>query len=224
MTLAVLKRHFKIAIFLGLVLVYGIGAFFLGKLGIPESLKRLKDTQGENRSLDSKVDKPIPASDVTSAKVIHASVKLCSNSTLGFEIIYPKDWFTTYSAEDQKCLYFAPYSFVIPNNQEKPQVPINVEVENPENWSQALKFAENPNDFQNIVKTESLEINSQPANKVVGESTGQGAQVKGFKKITYLVFDPSRPLVFTYQQTDEKEDVGEMEKILDSMVLSLKFN
>lgn len=223
MTLAVLKTHFKIVIIFGLILSYGTGAFFLGKLGLPDSLKSLKSSR-ENRLLESKVDKPIPASDVTSAKVIPASVKQCANATLGFEIVYPKDWFTTYSTEDQKCLYFAPYSFVIPISEDKPQVPIKIEVENPQNWAQALKFAQNPNDFQNIIKTESLDINSRPTNKVHAESTGQGYQAKGFKKLTYLVFDPARPLVLTYQQNDEKEDASQMEQILESMVSSLKFN
>lgn len=208
---------------MGLIVLYGSGAFLLGKLGLPDNLKP-NNSSKKNNLLESKVDRPIPATDITSAKIIPASVKQCANSTLGFEIVYPKDWFTTYSSEDQKCLYFAPYSFVIPNNHNKPQVPITVTVENPENWSMAQKFAQNPNDFQNILKSEILNINSRPVNKMVAESTGEGSQPKGFKKLTYMVFDPKIPLILIYQQNEEKEDVGQMEIILESMASSLTFN
>lgn len=226
MTLSAFRSRLKIAIIVILFIVYGTGSFIVGKYSnlFSEKIVGSFNKQPSKSNLNSPVDKPEPAADVTSVKVISSSVKLCTNTIVGFEVAYPKDWFTTYGSDDEKCLFFAPYSFVIPKGEKDKQfTPIKIEVAQAQDWAQIIKFAANPNDFQNVVTTENLDINSRPAQIVKAITTGTGSLPKNFNMVTYLVFDSKSPLILTYQQSDEKEDTKQMEETLKVIVESLKY-
>lgn len=226
MTLSAFRLRLKIAVLITLLIVYGIGSFAVGKYSNFNSEKIIgyfRKQQSQNK-FNTPVDKPEPAADVTSAKVISSSVKLCTNTVAGFEVAYPKDWFTTYGTDDEKCLFFAPYSFVIPKDEKDKQfTPIRIEVAQAQDWAQVIKFAANPNDFQNVITTENIDINSKPAQIIKAITTGFGSLPKNFKKVTYLVFDSKSPLILTYQQSDEKEDTMQREETLKVIVNSLKY-
>ena len=203
--------------------LFGLGSFYAGKItnsGLPKFLQKEKNT---NTEVNSPIEKSIPASDVKSEEVIGTSVKLCSNTVYAFQLAYPKDWFTTYDKQEQQCTFFAPYSFVVPASLDTPFVPIIVEVIEPADWQGAVKFASNPNDFQNVISAQNLEIDARPVVKVVAKSTSEGALARNLTKITYLVFDAQHPLIFKYEQTDEKENVQEQTEALEELVGSLKF-
>ena len=222
MTLLNFKNRLKIGFIVTFLALYGFGSYLFGKYAQPKDIFKIKDKSEEERQ-DKSFEQPQPYSDIQSGKVISSFVKLCSNTVYGFEVSYPKDWFTTYNSDTRQCTYFAPYSFVMPQVVENDFVPIKIEVVASEDWSATVKLFENPNDFQNVLSTKNIEISNRSVEKVEATSTGGGIIPRGFVKISYLVFNATNPLIITYQQLDGKENPEEYKKILDDMVLSLRY-
>lgn len=179
-----------------------------------------RDTEN---SISAPIESPLPYADIQSGAVISSSVKLCSNMTYGFEVSYPNDWFTTYNTEDQKCLFFAPYSFVVPQDTHDSFVPIKIEAVNPDDWPGVVKFYENPNDFQNVISNKNIEINGQSIRQIEAVLTGFGEGAKGLVKLTYLVFNSKTPIAFVYEQTNGDENAEKNKRILEDIVRSLRY-
>lgn len=221
MTLSKFKNNLKVVLIVATLLAYGVGSYHLGKLQkIPDVLK----VKGEKdqRKIDSPVDFPVPFADTQSQTITASFVRLCSNTVHGFELSYPKDWFTTYNSEDQRCLYFAPYSFVLPQEVSDFSAPIEVEVIKIEDWAASSKFYENPNDSFNVLSAENVQIGNLAAKKVEAQATGSGKISQGFVRTTYLIFGTT-PLAITYTQQDAGEDTKAAKQTLEEMAKSLKF-
>ena len=90
-------------------------------------------------------------------------------------------------------------------------------------WSNLQKLYFNPNDFQNIVSVENKEIEGKPVTKVRSSTTGNGSTKQGFLSIAYLIFDTDRPVVISYQQLDETEDIRKMEERIDEIASSFRY-
>lgn len=203
------------------LVAYGGVAYQVGKLQkIPDILK-VKGTSNQ-KTIDSPVNSPVPFADTQSQTITASFVRLCSNTTNGFELSYPKDWFTTYNTEDQRCLYFAPYSFVLPQDVSDFNSPIEIEVIKIEDWQTASKFYENPNDSVNIKSSENVQIANFFTKKIEALATGSGQIPQGFTKTTYLIFASENPLAITYTQQNASEDTKAAKQVLEEMVKSLK--
>ena len=107
------------------------------------------------------IETSIPHADIQSGVVISSFAKLCSNTVYSYQLAYPKDWFTTFNTEPQKCSFFAPFSFVVPQNIDSPFVPVSIEVIKSEDWLQTSKFYQNPNEFQNVISVQNIQINEK---------------------------------------------------------------
>ena len=223
MTLANFKKNSKLITILACLMIYGAISFFIGKDYSKLAFFLKGNPKEDDQIPQNSIERPQPYSDTQSGSVISSYVKLCSNTQFRFEVSYPRDWFTTYDSEDQKCTYFAPFSFVINAKTANSLIPIRIEIVKIEDWLDTVKFYENPNDFQNIQASQNLLISDKSIKKIKAISTGGGATPQGFIKISYLVFDTESPLVVYYEQHDAKENVGEYEKIIEEMVASLKF-
>ena len=202
-------------------LAYGAASYSLGKINANNNLNQVKGISTKIK--EDPIEKPLPYNDVQSSKVIGSSVKLCSNTTFGFEISYPNDWFTTYNSNESQCTFFAPFTFVIPQSVEDNLTPIKIAVINSADWENTLKFYENPNEFRNVKSVQNIDINSRLIKKVETESTGYGNLPKGLISLYYLVFDAKNPLIIAYTQKDDKENVDQNETVLKEMAQSLKF-
>ncbi|MBI2040425.1 hypothetical protein HYT18_05135 [Candidatus Microgenomates bacterium] len=223
MTLTSFKHHLKLSGILILLICYALGFYLLGKYSVFGNIVKFKEnTSGGKNSLERPVESPVPYADIQSGKVISSFVKLCSNTFWGYELAYPKDWFTTYNNDSQKCVFFAPYSFVVPADTSFFISPIRIEIINTADWQETLKFYQNPNDFQNVLSSESIQINDRPVQKIKATTTENGQLSRGFTKITYLIFDSEIPIAIVYQQLDEKEDVKLFEDVLLEMAGSLR--
>lgn len=223
MTLSNFKKNSKLSVLSVLLLLYG-GIFYL--LGTSQSsvVNFIRDNFRQNqKTVENSIERPLPYADTQSGSVISSYVKLCSNTFYGFELSYPKDWFTTYDSEDQKCTLFAPFSFVINTKADNVLIPIRVEVVSIDQWLDTVKFYENPNDFQNIQTTQNILLNDKSVKKIEAISTGFGLIPKGLKKISYLILDSETPLVIYYQQNDPTEDTKNYEKIVEELVGSLRY-
>lgn len=230
LTLSSLKFRFKLSLVLILLTVYGVGAYSVGKYASikekvhdAQNLLKIQGVATKSSKLDSPIESPAPYNDSQDASILASYVKLCSNTTYSFEVAYPKDWFTTFNTQEQNCTFFAPFSFVVPQVADGDFVPIKIEVVSADQWLDNRKFHQNPNDFLNVVSSQNIEIAGKSVEKIKAVSTGAGKLQKGLEKVTYLVFDAKSPLIFTYQQLDEKEDVASYEKVLEDMVVSLKY-
>lgn len=217
--------RFRIKIFLAsfIFVFYSLGIFALGRYANFQDLLKVKGVTSQNNEEDNSFEKPLPFADVQSGEIISSHVKLCSNTVYSFEIAYPKDWFTTYNTDNQKCTLFAPFTFVIPQNPEIDFVPIKLEVIESNQWQTTVKFYTNPNEFQNIISVKNFELNGKSVQKVESTSTDTGEIAKGLLRIVYLVFDSQNPLVLSYQELDEKEDVELNKKILQEMAESFRY-
>lgn len=222
MTLSSLKYRLKIVVIGILLIIYGVGFFIIGKHSKVNEIQKIKESSTNGQDQDS-IERPQPYADSQTGQIISSYVKLCSNTFDGYEVAYPKDWFTTYNSESSKCSFFAPYSFIIPQVIENDFVPIKIEIIKIDQWQNSLKFSENPNDFQNIISVKNLEINGRSVEKVEAATTGKGVIPQGFVKTTYLIFDSTKPLVISYQQLEAKEDVTKNLDVLEEMVDSLRF-
>lgn len=210
------------------LVVYGVGSYVLGATGLlPKFTKlqnelKVKGTE-DKKTIENPIDSPVPFTDTQSNSIESSMIKHCSNTKVGFEVVYPQDWFTTYNTDDQKCTFFAPYSFTVPQSTDNFSVPVKLEIHTPEEWPGVIKFYENPNDFQNVISTQNIEINGKAIEKITATTTGSGLTAKGLQKVSYLYMDSNHPLVFSYQQADEKEDASKNEKVLEDMVRSVKY-
>lgn len=193
-----------------------------GRISQGFSLNYFKKAKIQNKIVQP-TDTNLPYADNQSSNVISSFVKLCSNTSYSFEVSYPKDWFTTYNSDNQKCTYFAPYSFVIPQNLDLPFVPIQIEVIPSEKWLETVKFHQNPNDFQNVLSSQNMQINDKSAVLVKAETTGNGSVQKGLVILSYLIFNSNNPVILSYHQIDQKENTKLYEDILSQMASSLSF-
>lgn len=230
MTLSSFKKQSKLSVLFILLAAYGVLSFSLGLslnsgylTKIKETLFVKKETSKNKSTLARPVEPSLPDSDEQSGSVIGSFVKLCSNASYSFEVSYPKDWFTTYNGEEDKCTYFAPYSFTIYADPEANNVPVKIEIVTPDEWGNTVKFYENPNDFQNVISSQNIEIGGRSVQKIKAQTTGQTSLERGLIKISYLVFNSRLPLVFTYQQLSDKDDIASFEKNLEDMVRSLNY-
>lgn len=230
MTLTSFKNRSKLSLLVVLMLLYGLSAFLLGlseKNGYLGKVKNIfyanRNTNRNKSTLAVPIDSTESLSGKQSGSVIGSYVKLCSNTDYSFEISYPKDWFTTYNSDEEKCTYFAPFSFTLLSDPNANTLPIKIEVAKPENWEATVKFYENPNDFQNILSSQNIEINGKSVLKIRAQIKSDGEARSGFTKTSYLVFNFRLPLVFTYQQIAESDNVQEFEKNLEDMVRSLNY-
>ncbi len=195
-------------------------AFTVGKIAAGDNQKV------EGVSTDSQenvLEKPLPISDIQSTEILAKSLNFCSNTTHGFEIAYPSDWFTTYNTQDQQCTFFAPYSFIVPQFVDEDFVPINLEVFSSENWLSYVSFYENPNDFYNIISSNNIEVNGRLVREIETQTTQEGHLPRGFTAVHYLLFDGEKPIRLSYHQLDEKEDILAMRTVLKEMIDSLKY-
>jgi hypothetical protein len=150
-TLKSLQSKLKVISVVLLLGFYGVALFALGRITtLPELLK-------VQHPKTSQIEKPVealpPYTDTQEGSVISSFVKLCSNTVYAFELSYPKDWFTTYGSEEQKCTFFAPYSFVVPQDATNFQVPVKIEVVQSPDWAETTKFYTNPNELQNVLSS-----------------------------------------------------------------------
>lgn len=229
MTLTSFKNRSKLGFLILVLFLYGLSAFFLGLseksgyLGKVKNILSLKDSESNKSTLAVPINSNLPSSEEQSGSVIGSYIKLCSNSFYSFEVSYPKDWFTTYTSDEEKCTFFAPFAFTVLNNPEANVIPIKIEVSTPENWEATVKFYENPNDFQNILSSQNLEINGKSVLKIKARIISQEEPKGGFIRTSYLVYNFRLPLIFTYQQISEKDNIEEFEKNLEDMVRSLNY-
>lgn len=227
MTLSSFKKNSKFPILITFIVAYGAISYFLGRVDFLKNLQfdSIPKTKGEatQSNLNKPIDSPVPFADSQSTSIISSYIKRCSNTKLGFEVSYPKDWFTTYNTEDQRCTYFAPYSFTVPQDTSSFAVSVKIEIYNPEDFTGAQNFYENPNDFQNIISDQNVEINGKAVQKIKATTTGSGLIPKGLAIISFVYPDPELPMVLTYQQQGTQEDSAQMEKILEDVVRSVTY-
>ena len=222
MNLADFKKNLKFAAVAVFLMVYAASFYFLGKNSTSIDLTKVKGKSTE-KIIKSPVESPVPFSDTQTAVITSSYVKLCANTIYSFEIAYPKDWFTTYGADDQKCSYFAPYSFVLPYDTSNFTTTIRIIVTNTDEWLGATKFYENPNDFQNVISVKNVEVNGKSARRIEAETTGANFEQKGLFKISYLISASDKPVIISYQQASKDEDVAANTKILEEMVSSFRY-
>lgn len=225
MTLTNFKNNLKVAVFSVLFLLYTGTIFYIGiqtKSGAETDTNLGKKLDSNAQST---IQDPQGSALSQSARVLSSFVKLCSNTTVGFEVAYPKDWFTTYNNPNSQCMFFAPYSFVLPESTQSAGeiTPITITIEHVEEWENTVKLYQNPNDLYSVVDSENLQINGRSAIKVQSTTTGSGSLPRGFRRITYLIFDSNTPTILTYKQLEENADISTDEYLLEDMVSSLKF-
>jgi len=221
LTLGIFKTRIKQITIVSALFVYGLTAFLLGRVTVKNNFIDFK------KSKSSEVIRPVetspPNTDIQSGAVISSFAKLCSNTVYSFEIVYPKDWFTTFNTEPEKCTFFAPFSFVVPQDITDFSIPIKIEVVKSDNWLQTAKFYQNPNEFQNVISVQTIQINEKSVQKIEAQTTGKGFLSRGFTIIRYLIADSNTPLVISYQQLNEKENTKMYEDALSEMISSLNF-
>lgn len=222
MTLASFKKNLKLTLAIVFLTVYGLGFYLLGKSSNIVDVLKVKGTS-ERNVIESPLESPVPFADTQTSTITASYVKLCANTVHGFELSYPKDWFTTYNTDQEKCNFFAPYSFIIPQETSNFVVPIRLEIIKPEDWLGSVKFYETPNDFQNITSSQTVEIDGKSVKLIEATSTGQDQTSRGYAKTTYMIFDGANPIVIHYVQTQENENVAESKKVLEEMVSSIRY-
>lgn len=220
MTLDSFQKLLKLAFLTFMLVAYGGLTFYLGK----NFKKPTPKVQGIKQNvIKAPIDSPVPFADAQSTNLIGSYVKICANTTYAYEVSYPKDWFSSYNQDQEKCQFFAPYSFVVPKDTANFKIPIKLEIIRLDDWETTVKFHENPNDFYNVLTVENVEIVGRPAKKIESQSTPLSPE-QGMTKTTYLVFDNQKPLIATYQQISKDEDPSQGKQVLYEMVRSLKFN
>lgn len=230
MTLSSFKNRSKLGLVAALLILYAGTFFVLGKYTSHEQISQLEDllrVKGAKQTQKSTPgpDSPVPYADSQSSQTVASFVKLCANTNYSFEVSYPKDWFTTYNTEDEKCTSFAPYAFTVPltYSAESAFVPIRIEIANIGSWDETSSFWENANDFHNVESVQNIDVGGHSVKRVKAQTTGAGQIPKGYAKISYLYFNSQVPIVATYQQTQADENVQERERILEDIVKSFKY-
>lgn len=222
MTLANFKKSLRLALAIAFLSVYGLGFYLLGRNSDIVEVLKVKGTSTRS-VIETPLESPVPFADTQTSTVTGGYVKLCANTVSGFELSYPKDWFTTYNTDQEKCTFFAPYSFIVPQETVSFIVPIRLEIIKPEDWLGSVKFYENPNDFQNIISSQIVEIGAKSVKLIEATSTGQDQTQMGFTKTTYMIFDGTSPIVVRYLQTQENENMGANKKVLEEIVSSIRY-
>ncbi|EKD57677.1 MAG: hypothetical protein ACD_57C00191G0001 [uncultured bacterium] len=222
MTLTSLKSKAKVYTIIILLIIYGAGAYFVGRSSAFGQILKIRK-EVPQRAIVAPIESPMPYADTQSGSVISAHVKLCSNTVYGFEIAYPNNWFTTFLTDEQKCNFFAPYSFVIPKDTNENFVPIKIEIMNVDQWPGMVKFYENPNDFRNIISVQNINIGEKIIHKVKASTTDEGLLPRDYDILNYLVFDSKTPIIISYQQLSEEDDFASFEKAIEEIVNSLRF-
>ena len=92
MTLSSFKNSSKLITTVIIVVIYGAGAYFLGATGfLPKYIKLQNELQvkglADKKIQKSPIDSPVPFADSQSTSIESATVKHCSNTKLGFEIV-----------------------------------------------------------------------------------------------------------------------------------------
>lgn len=227
MTLSSFKKNTKLATIPIIFVAYGAVSYLLGATNFLQNINlinfgKIKGEQAKSK-LNKPIDSPVPYADTQTTTIVSSYVKRCSNTQLGFEVSYPKDWFTTYNNEQERCTFFAQYSFTVPQDTSGFITPIKIEVYRPDEFPGVQKFYENPNDFQNVISAQNVEINGRAVQKIKAITTGGNLLPKNLSKISFLYPDTKLPMVLTYQQQDLNEDVNQNEKILEEMVRSVNY-
>lgn len=203
------------------LVVYSAGTYSLGRISANDNSQRVRGVSTNIN--DDEIDKPLPYTDIQSAKIISSAVNLCANTAFGFEVSYPNDWFTTYNSTEDQCSFFAPYTFVIPESSKDDLTPVKIEAVDAAQWESTSKFYENPNEFSNVRTIQNLDINLRSVKRIETESTGYGNTQEGLVTIYYLVLDAKSPLVISYFQRQKEEDISTYQSVLQELVESLKF-
>lgn len=221
MTLSSFKFKAKGSLLVIFLAIYGISLFTLGRFTGPKIGEEIKgvSTNSVERNI---IENPQPYADEQKAEVISNSVKNCSNATFGFEISYQKDWYTTQNNDPQKCTFFAPFSFVVPQLVDSDIVPIKVEVVIAQEWQSTILLYSEPNQFQNIDTVQNVELNGKPVTIVGSISTGLGQIPKGYYKQSYLITDSRSPLIISYTQMTQVDKIENNKQILKEMAESIK--
>lgn len=222
MTLHKFQKVIKGGFVLLVIAVYGAVAFSVGKVAANDTSTEVKEVKSGSNGKQI-IQNPIPSTDFQSNEIMSSSVKLCSNTHYGFEISYDSNWFTTHNSEDQKCTFFAPYSFVVPEFIEGNFAPVNLEVIEPDNWLSTLQFYENPNDFYNINSSQNIEFNGRLIKKIKTTATGSGSTPRGYSAVHMLLFDGEKPIRLSYTQLEENDDINSIESKLLDMVGNIKY-
>ncbi len=225
MTLTKFKYNIKVVGLLFFILIYTGIIFYVGR-NSNKTLLTAADTdwQEQTQSVQSKIENPQGQENaVQSSQVLASYIKLCSNTALGFELAYPKDWFTSYNDSKDQCMYFAPFSFVLPQVLDQEITPVSIKIVKTDEWDDTVKLFQNPNEFYNVNVSNNLEINGRPATQIKSKTTGSGILQRGLTRTVYLIFDSKTPIIISYSQLEEKDDTDQYEKILEEMVNSLKF-
>ena len=222
MTLHKFQKVTKVSLILLALAAFGAVTFSISKVtannNIPE-VKGLSDSPIDRQPLEN----PVPSSDFQTPQVSSSQIKSCTNTQFGFELMYDSEWFTTHNTEDQKCLFFAPYSFVVPQFIDNNFVPINLEIVAAQDWLSTIQFYENPNDFYNVISSQNIEMNGKLVKKIESKSTGEGTIPRGYFVMHLLIFDGENPIRLSYTQLDENEDVEEAKATLVEMVKNLSY-
>ncbi|OGE04518.1 hypothetical protein A3B51_03670 [Candidatus Curtissbacteria bacterium RIFCSPLOWO2_01_FULL_41_18] len=222
MTLHVFKRKITKGFVIVFLIFYGLLFYSVGKYEPINKLFKSK-VNSIQKITNSSLEKPLPYADTQTPEVIGSHVKLCANTVYGYQLAYPGDWFTTYNSDDQKCRFFAPYSFVITKLVEDSFAPIEIEVIPPWQWENTVKFYENPNEFYNVLSSQNVEIADKIVKKIETASTGSATIPRGFTKVTYLVLDAKIPLRISYVQLESTDNVNGYKDDLKQIVESLKY-
>ena len=222
MNLTSFKKNAKLAAAFTFMIVYAAAFFLLGKSSNSFDLSKVKGASSE-REIKTPLNSPVPFADTQTSTITSSYVKLCANTIYSFEVAYPKDWFTTYSADPQKCTFFAPYSFVIPGDTTNFTTTVKISIIDPKDWPGTAKFYENPNDFQNVISTKNIAVNGKSVEKIEAETTGTTQNEKGLTKVSYLIQDSEKPAVISYQQAVKDEDIVANEKVLEDIVTSFRY-
>jgi len=222
LTLQKFQKVTKVSLILLALAAFGAVTFSISKVtannNIPE-VKGLSDSFIDRQPLEN----PVPSSDFQTPQVSSSQIKSCTNTQFGFELMYDSEWFTTHNTEDQKCLFFAPYSFVVPQFIDNNFVPINLEIVAAQDWLSTIQFYENPNDFYNVISSQNIEMNGKLVKKIESKSTGEGTIPRGYFVMHLLIFDGENPIRLSYTQLDENEDVEEAKATLVEMVKNLSY-
>ena len=222
MTLQKFQKVTKVSLIFLAIAFFGVVTFSIGKVtagnNIPE-VKGLSDSSDDRQALEN----PVPSSDFQAPQFSSSQLKSCTNTQFGFELSYDSEWFTTHNTEDQKCMFFAPYSFVVPQFIDNNFVPINLEIVAAQDWLSTVKFYENPNDFYNVISSQNIETNGKLVKKIESKSTGEGAIPRGYFVMHLLIFDGENPIRLSYTQLDVNEDIEEAKSTLVEMVKNLNY-
>ena len=92
-----------------------------------------------------------------------------------------------------------------------------------EDWETTVKFYENPNEFENVISTQTVDVSGHLAKKIETSSTGLGSTPRGYAQLIYLIFDSKTPLQIVYKQFNPGDDVNSAKVILEDIAKSVEY-